>query len=286
MFLNDLIIAIPTPYDKGEVDLVALANIAQAAIASGYTRVLIFGSTGDQHMLSLDEKKAIVTYMHKNHPKLPVMYGVSGTSTEQAKALIDFVTQVDKTLPLMLSIPPYALPNQTEVMEYANTVLENVQAPVLFYNNERRTGVNVSAYTINCLMKKWPVIKAVKEAGSNQNIDFVTPYVYTGFDALMIEPSYYNVTTVMGNITPKTALYFMHKRKSENHAEIQTRYQALIDALVPIGLVKVSKYFYLQRGVIQSAETRRPMQELTVEEKQVVEGLLEEITKLEAFVIL
>lgn len=286
MFLDDMIIAIPTPYQNGQVDFESLANTAQKVIGNGYSRVLIFGSTGDQHMLSLDEKKAIVTYMHKNYSKLPVMYGVSGVNTESAKALADFITHINTNVPMMISIPPYALPNQTEVMAYANTVLENVQAPVLFYNNERRTGVNVSAYTINCLMKKWPVIKAVKEAGSNQNIDFVTPYVYTGFDAMMIEPSYYNVTTVMGNILPKTARYFMKKAKTENHPEIQTRYQAIIDTLVPIGLVKVSKYIYAQNGVIQTDETRRPMQELTLEEKQVVDGLVEEITELEALVLL
>lgn len=281
MFLDDLIIAIPTPYENGEVDLISLGRLAQYHVDCGYTRILICGSTGDQHMLSEEEKQAIVMYMHTTYPSIPVMYGVSGNHTKSAKRLSRFIQNISPSIPLMLSVPPYVLPTQDEVMDYVGTVLDGVSNTVLFYNNERRTGINVSAYTINCLMQKYPVIKAVKEVGSNQNIDFVTPYVYTGFDIRMIEPHFYNVTTVMGNIMPYTARYFMLKKQSHIHAEIQEGYREVIELLMPLGLVKVSKYLYRKQNRITSDETRLPLQPLTDEKKREVDLIQAKMTLLE-----
>lgn len=281
MFINDAIIAIPTPYQNGAVDLQSLGNIVNHVYDKGYARVLVLGSTGDQHMLSLEEKKQVIEYMTSAFSNRQLMFGVSGNTTEHAKHLAHFIQQKDEKLPIMLSIPPYILPNDHEITEYVDTVLEDFRGDVLFYNNERRTGVDVSAYLINCLMKKWPSIKAVKEVGSNAHIDFVTPYIYTGFDAKMIEPHFYNVTTVMGNILPETALYFMNREKNEKHREIQMRYQAVIEELMPIGLVKVMKYLYKKQGIIRSDEARRPMRELMASERKQVDRLLEHIRVLE-----
>ncbi len=283
MFLRDNIIAIPTPYYKNTIDLQSLSNIIKWTLSNNFDRVLIIGSTGDQHMLTLEEKISIIDYISNNNKDNKILYGISSVSTEIVLKLVNYLKTKNISAPVMLGIPPYVLMNQQEIINYVDDVLLELHNDVMLYNNIRRTGTNIDSETINILMNNHKNIKAVKEVGSNNIFNIKTDYVYTGFDLKILDEPFYNVTTVIGNIMPKTALYFMRNKKSKNDEEIIKQYREIIDILSNIGMVKSIKYIYYTKGIIQSYETRRPMCEVTNEEIKILDSTMKKIVDIEKY---
>jgi 4-hydroxy-tetrahydrodipicolinate synthase len=154
-----------TPFDEdGEVDLDALRRLIDFHVEFGSNGVLLLGSTGEPILLTKDERRRIVeaSVDHANG-RLPIMCGVSAPSTRETIENARHARDAGVEVGLMVQ-PPYVKPTQAAVYNYFKDVADEVDLPLVIYNNPDRCVVNVEPETVARLAQH-PNFVAIKEAG-------------------------------------------------------------------------------------------------------------------------
>lgn len=154
-----------TPFDEnGEVDLDALRKLIDFHVEFGSNGVLLLGSTGEPILLTKDERRRIVeaSVDHANG-RLPIMCGVSAPSTRETIENARHARDAGVEVGLMVQ-PPYVKPTQAAVYNYFKDVADEVDLPLVIYNNPDRCVVNVEPETVARLAQH-PNFVAIKEAG-------------------------------------------------------------------------------------------------------------------------
>lgn len=154
-----------TPFDEGgEVDLDSLRRLIDFHIEFGSNGVLLLGSTGEPILLTKDERRRIVeaSVDHANG-RIPIMCGVSAPSTRETIENARHARDVGVDCGLMVQ-PPYIKPTQAAIYKYFKDVADEVDLPLVIYNNPDRCVVNVEPETVARLAQH-PNFVAIKEAG-------------------------------------------------------------------------------------------------------------------------
>ncbi len=157
--------ALVTPFDDyGEVNLDSLRLLIDFHAENGSNGLLLLGSTGEPILLTRGERRRIIeaSVDHANG-RIPIMCGVSAPSTKETieNALHAKDAGVDCGLVVQ---PPYVKPSQAAVYKYFKDVADEVDLPLVIYNNPDRCVVNVEPETVARLAQH-PNYVAVKEAG-------------------------------------------------------------------------------------------------------------------------
>lgn len=282
MFLNENVVALITPYFKGEIDYKSIERyIKHIEESTLYTAILVLGSTGDQHAISIKDKIEIYKFVNKIKTSLKIIYGVSGTNTLNAIKLIECLEELNAEN-IMLGIPPYILPNQEEIISYVEIIAKKTKADILLYNNYLRTGVNINIETLNYLLNSCSNIKGIKEAGLNKDLNAInTNYIYTGSDLSIVNGDYYSCTSVVGNILPFSSSVFSKKIEKNVKEEIVNEYISILNNLISLGLGKSIRHYLYYNKVIKSNETMLPMLPLNDDGIKEMELLNNRIIELE-----
>ena len=154
-----------TPFDEdGEVDLDTLRRLIDFHVEFGSNGVLLLGSTGEPILLTKYERRRIVeaSVDHANG-RLPIMCGVSAPSTRETIENARHARDAGVEVGLMVQ-PPYVKPTQAAVYNYFKDVADEVDLPLVIYNNPDRCVVNVEPETVARLAQH-PNFVAIKEAG-------------------------------------------------------------------------------------------------------------------------
>lgn len=284
MFINDNILALITPYMNTEIDYNSFQNyIRYIEKETPYTRALILGSTGDQHAISTEDKCKIFKFIHNIKTPIKFIYGVSSTNTANTLKLIDYLNNLNVNS-IMLGIPPYILPNQSEIINYVETISVRTNASILLYNNYLRTGVNIDTDSMNYLIEKHSNIKGIKEAGLNTDISKInSKYIYTGSDLNMIKGDFYDSTSVIGNILPYTASIFSQKISEVITEDLINQYKYILKELSLLGYGKCIRYSLYKKTIISSKETMLPilpLNEIESEQFNRLDILIENLEKI------
>jgi 4-hydroxy-tetrahydrodipicolinate synthase len=114
--------------------------------------------------LTKDERRRIVeaSVDHANG-RLPIMCGVSAPSTRETIENARHARDAGVEVGLMVQ-PPYVKPTQAAVYNYFKDVADEVDLPLVIYNNPDRCVVNVEPETVARLAQH-PNFVAIKEAG-------------------------------------------------------------------------------------------------------------------------
>jgi 4-hydroxy-tetrahydrodipicolinate synthase len=176
--------AVVTPFKNGEVDEAALKRLIRFGIEGGVSGFVPCGTTGESPTLSHDEHNRVVELTVKEVAgQVKVIAGTGSNSTEEAVALTKHAKSVGADGALMVS-PYYNKPTQEGLYRHFKTVAESVDIPILLYNIQGRTGVNIENYTVQKL-SRIPNIVGVKEAsGSILQASEVLRLCGSGFDVL------------------------------------------------------------------------------------------------------
>ena len=85
-------VALVTPMNQdGSIDMEGFRTLLQFHEANGTKAVLIMGSTGEVSMLSLEERRQIITETAKMKTgKLALYYGCTGNNTETTVDMVRF----------------------------------------------------------------------------------------------------------------------------------------------------------------------------------------------------
>src|SRR6202165_1403959 len=274
-FLHGLWLPLVTPFRNGEIDEASLRRLARHYVALPVNGLILAATTGESLTLEPRETERLVfTVRDEVGGNLPVCLGLSGSDT---RALLD---TLDKTAawPIdayLISCPYYSRPSQRGLQLHLSTLADRAAHPMMLYNIPYRTGVNLGNEAMLRLAGH-PNIVGLKDCSydRNQSLDLLRrrPSVFavlTGEDAQYHEAL---VDGADGGILASAHIEtetFAQVRKlvvaGERDAAL-SHWQSVAD-LTRLLFSEPSpapiKYWLWRTGLIESAEVRLPMTEVS-----------------------
>ena len=187
--VNEYHIAVPTAfYDNEDLNTEATLQHIRNLYDQGVKSVMVCGTTGEQHSLTLAEKLQLLksidaaTFLPDD---LEIIFGVASIRQKEALQLAEKVNASAKINGVLLGFSPYILPSQKEARLYVEAIAKVIEKPIILYNNPRRTGFNPELATFAELIRL-PNIIGIKDAGDSARIPELISvahkkiYVYAG----------------------------------------------------------------------------------------------------------
>ncbi|CAM9281947.1 unnamed protein product, partial [Ectocarpus fasciculatus] len=233
--------------------------------------VIVPGTTGEQHSLSVDEKKKLfkLAVDSASEFSISILAGVSATSTFDAVDLAKCAV-ASGCGGIMLGLPPYLRLSDAEATAYVEAVHATVPVnfPILLYNNVGRNGTGPSVEVLVSWFRRgliWGIKHAnvPHEVFIKESIEMVSLEpalrLYTGSDVSskslltaaserkLSLPRFYGLTSIIGNVYPEeTALMVVGLLFGEGsavssaeslHANlVEVASASLIGSSLPVGL--------------------------------------------------
>ena len=213
--------ALLTPFnEKMEVDEPTLRKFIDFQIKNGVAGLVPVGTTGESATLDLDETQRIfeivVDQANKSSRRPFILAGTGSNCTKEAIQLTRLAEKAGVDGALLVS-PFYNKPTQTGLIEHFKAIAASTSLPLVLYNIQSRTGVNIDVSTVVELAKV-PNIVGIKEASGN--LDQITetirklspPFkVMSGDDGMTFHVMALGgagVISVASNVAPKLIVQF------------------------------------------------------------------------------
>ena len=238
-------VAIVTPMNQdGSVNYEKFAELIEFQIAGGTDAIIVCGTTGEASTLSHEEHLDVVKYcVEVVNKRIPVVAGTGSNCTETAVYLSQEAEKfgVDG---LLLVSPYYNKATQNGLYTHFKTVADSVKIPIILYNIQGRTGVNIEPATIARLCNDCENIVGVKEASGNISqvakiaaLGKGTIDIYSGNDDQIVPIMSLGgkgVISVLSNVAPRQTHDICAKYLAgdvQGSAQMQLEAIELIDAL-------------------------------------------------------
>ena len=161
------IVAMVTPFRNGVIDEPKVKELVELHVTSGTDAIVPCGTTGESPTLSHDEHHRMVEQtIAAAAGRIPVIAGTGSNSTAEAIALTKHAERAGAQGALVVN-PYYNKPTQEGLYRHFRAVAEATALPVLVYNIQGRTGVNIETDTMVRLVRDCPTIVGVKEASGS-----------------------------------------------------------------------------------------------------------------------
>ena len=166
MDLRGVYTAMVTPFRNDHVDEQGLVRNIRAQLASGVAGLVFLGTTGESSTLTDDEQKKIIEIgVQETKGKALVMVGTGSYSTRQTIEKTKRAKEMGAEAALIVT-PYYNKPTQEGIFRHFEAISSSVDLPILVYNIQGRTGVNIETPTL-LRMASLPNVIGVKEASGN-----------------------------------------------------------------------------------------------------------------------
>jgi 4-hydroxy-tetrahydrodipicolinate synthase len=278
-FLHGLWLPLVTPFRNGELDETSLRRLVRHYAALPVNGLILAATTGESLTLTPEETERLVFAVRDEiggARNLPICLGLSGSNT---RALLD---TLDRTAawPIdgyLISCPYYSRPSQQGLQRHFSALADRARHPVMIYNIPYRTGVNLGNEAMLRLADH-PDIVGLKDCCDDreQSLELLRRRP-AGFAVLTGEDAQYHEALVDGADGGILA-----------SAHIETETFALVRNLVVAGerdaalscwrsvadLTRLLfsepspapiKYWLWRSGLIDSAELRLPMTEVSAD---------------------
>ena len=138
--LKGSMVALVTPFRKGEVDWDALGKGIDYQLAHGTQGLVPCGTTGESPTLSHEEHDAVIECtIQRAGGKVPVVAGTGSNSTAEAVRLTGHAKDAGADACLIVN-PYYNKPTQQGMFEHIAEIAK-VGLPIVLYNIPGRTGI-------------------------------------------------------------------------------------------------------------------------------------------------
>ena len=150
--MKGVIPAMVTPLTKNqELDESGLREVTNYLVESRVHGVFVCGTQGESYALNEEEKKRIVKVtVDEVNGRVPVYAGTGGITTRETIKLSKYAKDAGADA-ISVITPFFTKPTQSELYTHYKAIAEEVDLPVLLYNNPDRTGVNIDATTVKRL---------------------------------------------------------------------------------------------------------------------------------------
>lgn len=164
--IGRLLTAMITPMRAdGGVDFEAAQRLARLLVADGSDGVVVAGTTGESPTLTDDEKIELLVKVKEAIPDHNVVAGTGGNDTHHSIALSKRAAAAGADA-LLCVVPYYNKPPQEGMYQHFKAIAEESGCPLIMYNIQGRTGINMTAATtLRCA--EVPGIIGVKEASGD-----------------------------------------------------------------------------------------------------------------------
>lgn len=161
-------VAIVTPMtETEEVNYPKLAELLDYQIENGTDAIIICGTTGESSTLTHEEHLEAIRFTVEHVAgRVPV---VAGTGSNCTRTAVYLSQEAEKSGAdgLLLVSPYYNKATQKGLAAHFKTIADSVKLPVILYNIQGRTGVNIVPETLAWLAKNVENIVGVKEASNS-----------------------------------------------------------------------------------------------------------------------
>ena len=142
-------VAIVTPMtETGEVNYPKLAELLDYQIENGTDAIIICGTTGESSTLTHEEHLEAIRFTVEHVAgRVPV---VAGTGSNCTRTAVYLSQEAEKSGAdgLLLVSPYYNKATQKGLAAHFKTIADSVKLPVILYNIQGRTGVNIAPETL------------------------------------------------------------------------------------------------------------------------------------------
>jgi 4-hydroxy-tetrahydrodipicolinate synthase len=209
-----------TPFRNGKVDEAKLRELVELHVTHGTDGLIPCGTTGESPTLSHDEHRGVVeTVIEAARGRIRVIAGTGSNSTTEAIEMTKHAERAGAAGALVVN-PYYNKPTQDGLYRHFRAVAEAVAIPVVLYNIQSRTAINVETDTMARLARDVKNIVGVKEAsGSLDQMSQVIAACGPDFSVLsgddnitlpLLAIGGSGVVSVIANIVPRETADLVH----------------------------------------------------------------------------
>lgn len=282
--------ALITPFkDDGSLDLEQLRFLIEFMAANGISGIVPCGTTGESATLTHHEHRDVIKASVDAAPsKLAVIAGTGSNNTEEAVELTRFAKDVGADASLQIT-PYYNKPNRRGILKHFNAIAEASDLPIILYNIQSRTGLNLTPDLILELSKDERIIGIKEASGNISQVSKIIELtrddgflIFAGDDSStipIIALGGVGVVSVAANIIPQRmasltaeALSGNFDRARDLHYELAPLFDALFLETNPIPVKKAAELMKLSNGTI-----RLPLAELDKENEARLREVLTEM---------
>jgi 4-hydroxy-tetrahydrodipicolinate synthase len=213
-------VAMVTPFRNGKVDEAKLRELVEFHITNGTDGLIPCGTTGESPTLSHDEHHRVVELViEAARGRIRVVAGTGSYSTSDAIEMTRHAERAGAAGALVVN-PYYNKPTQEGLYRHFRAVAESVAIPILVYNIQGRTAINVETDTMARLARDAKNIVGVKEAsGSLDQMSQVIAACGPDFSVLsgddnitlpLLAIGGSGVVSVIANIVPRETAELVH----------------------------------------------------------------------------
>lgn len=278
--LQGLWLPLVTPFRDGDLDQISLRRLTRHYAAEAVDGFILGATSGEGMTLRPAELERLVATvrdeMAAGSRSIPICLGLSGADTARMKDLLDETADwpIDGYL---IASPYYLRPSQRGLRAHFEALADHAAWPIALYNIPYRCAVNLDNDTLLRLAEH-PNIVGLKDCGASreQSIELLRERP-SGFRVLTGEDAHYHEAVVDGadgaillsaHLETATFAAVQAEQKRGNADAALARWQEVAD-LTRLLFAEPSpapaKYWLWRSGLIDSAEVRLPMVEVSAE---------------------
>ena len=284
------ITAIVTPFTKhGEIDSAALRKLVEFQLQNDIDGIVPCGTTGESPTLGHEEHETVFKeVIGAVGGKVQVIAGTGGNSTKKVIEMTKLAKELGADASLQVC-PYYNKPTQEGLYRHFSAIANAVDIPLVIYNIQGRTAVNMETATLARLAEEHSNIIAVKEASGNlaQMMDVLSTLpksftVLSGDDNMtlpLMALGGRGVISVASNIIPKEmhelaelALNGKWDKARELHFRLLPLFKGIFIETNPIPI----KAALAMKGIVQE-NYRLPMCGMNEENREKLRKMLNEL---------
>ena len=177
--------AMVTPFTgNGSLDETTLRSLVRRQIEQGIDFLVPCGTTGESPTLTRDEHLRVVGItVEEAKGRVKVLAGAGGYNTHE---VIELACECESAgADGVLSVTPYYnKPTQEGLYQHYKAIAEAVKLPIIVYNVQGRTGVNVETATLARLAQIENIVGVKEASGNISQMAEVVTRVPEGFNVL------------------------------------------------------------------------------------------------------
>lgn len=280
--------ALVTPFlSQSKVDYASFEKLLDKQIYENTDGVVLFGSTGEGHTLTLSERKQIMKIAREKVPKnIQLIVSILGYSTASCKKEISLFASLGADA-FLIAVPPYIKPTQNGIKKHFTALANFSPAPIILYNIKSRTASTIEFETMKTLSAH-PNIIGVKEASTCfSDIVKESELISDSFQILcgndnfilpMLSVGACGVVSVLGNAMPAFvhSLFEMYPFDPTLVKNLYQKYEPLINAL-QVETNPIPIKYYLSLFSLIKPIYRMPLCQPSLKHKKLIKEIFNKI---------